>query len=393
MTLHRLRIALLTRAVVALGAAVAVIVGCGGGVGVGGTGAYASGPITGFGSVIVSGIEFDDNAASVEDEDGVASSRAALRLGMVTEVDSGPIGGSAAAPTAVATRIRYGSELLGPVSAVDTTAASLVAFGQNVQVTATTVFDASLANGLASVVVGSTVEVYGLFDAATNGYIATRIEPRSSALFFKVRGPVQNLDTTAHTFTIGARTFSYASAAQVPAGLANGLIVRLRVAPTPAADPWTVLAFADGTRRLPDLDRAELRGAITAFRSSTDFSVNGQPVNASVAEFPDGTAGLGLGTQVEVRGPVLAGVLHATRVEIDDHGGPQGGFELRGAIETFTPAAQLFTLRGVTVLYGVGTVEFDGGSTANLAVGVNVEVRGVLSADGTRLLATRIKFD
>ncbi|HET9821328.1 MAG TPA: hypothetical protein VFQ16_05830, partial [Burkholderiaceae bacterium] len=44
--------------------------GCGGGVETGGTGAsntYAEGPITGFGSVIVNGVRFDDRSADVED--------------------------------------------------------------------------------------------------------------------------------------------------------------------------------------------------------------------------------------------------------------------------------------------------------------------------------------
>ena len=60
-----------------------------------------------------------------------------------------------------------------------------------------------------------------------------------------------------------------------------------------------------------------------------------------------------------------------------------------GAIGGFHEAFRL----GVTVFYGGAGVQFDGGTAANLAVGVKIEVRGILSADGTRLLATRIKFD
>ncbi len=66
----------------------ALLAACGGGGGVdtGGTGgavpAVASGPITGFGSVIVGGVRFDDSSAEVEDLDGTRRSRDELRLGM-----------------------------------------------------------------------------------------------------------------------------------------------------------------------------------------------------------------------------------------------------------------------------------------------------------------------
>lgn len=373
-----------------LAALAAAVAGCGGGVGVGGTGAFASGPISGFGSVIVNGIEFDDAGARVEDEDGATSSSAALRLGMVVEVDSGPIGGSASARTATATRIRYASELLGSVDAVDAAGGTLVVLGQTVQVSATTVFDERLASGLASVAEGSTLEVFGFYDAANERFTATRIEPRTLApARFKVRGPVHDLDTAARRFMIGAGRFSYTSA---PDGLADGVFVRVRVATTPVDGHWVVQSFGEGRRRLPDLDRAELRGLVTEFGSSTLFSVNGQPVDATNAAFPDGNAGLALGARVEVEGAVVDGVLHATEVEIDDDDDPLGRFELKGAVESHLPALQLFVLRGVTVFYGAPGLEFQDGDASDIAVGAEVEARGVLSADGTRLLATRIRF-
>jgi hypothetical protein len=64
---------------------VAALSGCGGGggdvgvgtgtgvasVGSGGTGSFSSGAITGFGSIIVNGVRFDDSQARVTDDDGV----------------------------------------------------------------------------------------------------------------------------------------------------------------------------------------------------------------------------------------------------------------------------------------------------------------------------------
>jgi hypothetical protein len=368
----------------------AAIAGCGGGVGVGGTGAYASGPITGFGSIFVNGIEFSDDAARVEDDSGAASTRGALRLGMLVEVESGPIGGSSSAPTASATRIRFASEIVGPVESVNLAGNTLAVFGQTVAVTATTVFDDTLAGGLAGVVVGGNVEVYGYYDAANARFVATRIEPGVAPLAFKLRGPVANLDTAARTFTIGTLSLGYTGVTP-PAGLANGSVVRVAVATSPVAGQWRVLSFGEGLRQLPDLDDVHLRGIVTARTSSRQFSVNGQAVDAGNATFPDGEAGIVLGARVEVEGAVSGGVLRARQVEIDDDGGPQGGFELRGNIEAYFPALQTFVLRGVTVFYG-DDVEYQDGTAADLRVGAAVEARGVLSADGTRLLARRIRF-
>ena len=69
------------RALLLVLSAAAALASCGGGVGSGGTGSFASGPITGFGSVIVGGVRFDDSTANVEDGEGGRRSRDELRLG------------------------------------------------------------------------------------------------------------------------------------------------------------------------------------------------------------------------------------------------------------------------------------------------------------------------
>lgn len=372
-------------------AALAVIAGCGGGVGVGGTGAFASGPISGFGSIIVAGIEFDESSARIVDEDGTPVNRSVLRLGMFTEVESGPVGGSAAAPTAVATTVRYASQLLGPVASVDGAAGTLVVFGQTVKTSATTVFDESLAGGLASVAAGSIVEVYGYFDAASASTVATRIEPKPGAAFFKLVGPVSALDASAHSFMIGGVGFSFSGS---PAGLANGKVMRVRTGTAPTNGRWGVSRLDDGQRRVPDVERARLRGPITAFTSSRAFSVDGQVVDAASASFPNGEAGLALGVGVEVEGSVVAGLLRATSVHIDDDGGAEGDFELKGAIESVQTVASTFVLRGVTVFYGGNPPPvFEDSTAADLVAGARAEVRGRLTASGTRLLATRIHIE
>jgi hypothetical protein len=46
----------------------------------------------------------------------------------------------------------------------------------------------------------------------------------------------------------------------------------------------------------------------------------------------------------------------------------------------------------VTVSYAGAGIEYKNGTVANLAVGVQLEVKGTLSADGKTLQATRISF-
>jgi hypothetical protein len=95
----------------------AVLAACGGGGGsstgttggTAGSAAYTSGAISGFGSVIVNGVRFDTSSVAVEDDDGASHSADELRLGDSVEIESGPI--DASTQTAVATVIRYGSEI------------------------------------------------------------------------------------------------------------------------------------------------------------------------------------------------------------------------------------------------------------------------------------------
>jgi len=370
--------------------AAAVTAGCGGSVGVGGTGAYASGPVEGFGSIFVSGIEFDDATASVFDDDGAPSTRSALRLGMGTEVDSGAIGGTADAPTATATTIRVVADVVGLAHAIDAANGTLTVFEQTVKVDALTVFDAALPNGLASVADGAALRVYGSLDAAAGAYIAMRIEPVSTPLAaYKVRGTVKDLDTAARTFRIGGALFSYTGTQPL---LAPDAFVRVTASTTPAAGRWVVVGVVAGARTLPDIDQARLRGPVTTYTSQTSFSVNGQPVDARTANFTGPSGSVLLGVSVVVDGAVQSGVLVARSVRLDNQGGVQGNFKLKGAIESIDPGTQTLVLKGLSVYYGSNGVQYSGGNAAQLAVNRSIEVRGVLRANGTQLDARRIDF-
>jgi len=356
-----------------------------------GTTSYTLGAISGFGSVVVGGVRFDDSSATVEDEDGAAHASSELKLGMVVQMDAKNM--DHALGTAVAQRIRFGSEIIGPVGAIDTTASTVVVLGQTVLVTTSTVFDSALAGGLSTLTAGAVIEVHGILDDATGKVTATRIEPKTGATFYRLRGTVSSYDPTAKTFKIGSELISFASVANVPATLANGRIVRVQLQTTQVAGAWVATRIGLGVRGPSDgISDAHVEGAITVFTSTSSFEVNGLKVDASSAAFPDGTTGIVLGAEVEVTGTVTNGVLVATKVEVEehrDHG--QRPLELHGNIASIDTTALTFALRGVTVWYG-GTVTYKNGTAADLAVNKRVDVFGKLSTDRTRLEASRIEF-
>lgn len=351
---------------------------------------FTSGAISGFGSVIVNGVRFDDSGAEVVDDDGGRHGRDDLKLGAQVEVEASSI--DRAAGHGVATRIRFGSELVGPVSAVDLAGQSLMMLGQQVVIGARTVFDGSLSSGLASVQVDQVLEVHAQLDAAQGVYRATRIELAGAPSEFKLRGLVAALDSVGHTFQMGAATINYASAAEVTPQLANGARVRVRLQTAMVGGQWIATRVDSGERHHEDHSEAEMTGLITAWTSATAFSLDGLSVDASNASFPDGQAGVVLGAKVEVEGAIVNGVLVATKVHVEDEEQEHErgeDYELHGVLTAVDTTAHTFTLRGVVVAYTEATTWRDL-AESGLAIGVKVEVKGNLAADGTRLDATRI---
>jgi hypothetical protein len=391
----------------------ALVAACGGGgssdtgIGTGGTGAatatYTMGRIDGFGSVVVGGIRYDDSTATVSDDNGASRASSELKLGMVVQLEATAV--NAAASSATATRVRFGNEVVGPVTALGAGGASITVLGQTVLINASTVIDNSFIGGLAGIRTGTVVEVHGMLDVAAGNIVATRIEPATAAAAYTLRGAVAALDTAAKTFRLGGQLISYAGVTGTPASLANGVVVRVQVQTTQVAGAWVATRLALG-QRLPEANmpanvQAHVEGAITVFTSIANFEIGGIKVNASNAVISDGGASIALGSRVEVQGTMTNGVLMATKVKAEPaevRGGGNGGeatstrpLELHGAIASINTTAKTFVLRAVTVSYA-GTVVYKDGSVANLLAGANVEVKGVLSADRTQVVASRIEF-
>jgi hypothetical protein len=390
----------LARSALAVLAATLLAIGCGGGGGgasdAGGS-AFTVGTINGFGSIIVDGVRFDDSRAQVVDDDDQAHDRSELKLGMTVEVLSDRVQVESAGASAHASQIRFGAEIVGPVEALDAAAKQLTVIGQIVDVTDTTVFEDNLTGGLAALVVGDVVEVHAQFNSANGHYVAKRIEKKAQVNFFRLRGVVSNLDATAKTFHIGGATLSYAqiAAADLPPTFGNGSAVRVRLQTATVAGVWQAVSIRSGVRKVEDHDEARVRGIVTDFTGIASFSVNGLTVTTSAATaFPDGTAGIAVGVAVEVEGAIRAGVLVASRVELEDrHAGDDDRLnDLHGTISALDTAAQTFVVREVKVHYS-GTTGFSRGSPSDLANGKAVEVKGRLASDGVTLEADQVKFE
>jgi hypothetical protein len=393
-------------------AAMAMLVaGCGGGGGgstsstppsTGGTTTktvFVTGAIAGFGSVIVNGVRYDTDSATVRIDDKAATP-GQLKVGEVirlkAEVDSS---GVARAKTIDQDRL-----VQGVVQAVDLAAGTLTIAGQVITVDNETMFDDSIpTRSLAGIVVGDRIEVHGFAGGDTAR--ATRVEKADvTEVEVEVTGVVENLDTGLKRFTVGTLAVDYSVATLEDfgtAGIAAGNLVEVK----------GTSFLEDGALRATKVERedhdfdgssgdeVEAEGLITRFGSATDFDVAGQTVttNSSTA-FVNGTAAdLGLNVRVEAEGKLdSTDTLVAAKVTFKR----QSTVRLSAGIDSIDAANSTFVALGVTVVVSANTRKEDHESDnhffnfADLRVGDWVEVGGYADPAGTdRLIASRLERD
>jgi Domain of unknown function (DUF5666) len=384
------------RATVSVVCSLAVLLSCGGGVDSGGTGApvtLASGPVSGLGSVTVNGVRFDDDSASIVDQDDIALTTDQLQVGMSARIDASAVV-SGSQPMATALTIRTNSEIIGPVDSVGPFGATMVVLGQSVRLTVATWLDNALTGGIGTVTAGQVVEVWGQYNSRTNEYVATRIAPRSNLAFYEIRGLLAAVDPVAQRLTVGGLTISDASiAAGALPTLSVGRFVRVTLAPAPIGNVWNALTVAPGNALLADRPDVSVLGRISNWTSSAQFILDGISVDASAATFPAGATGVVLGARVVVAGTTGGGVLKASTVTVvGDETLANSTFEVHGIITSLDPAAGKLKVRGITVNY-TAQVQFSGGVIGDLAIGKNIDAIGTLdSGDRISIDAQTITF-
>ncbi len=394
------------RRLLAGGAASATLVlfGCGGGGGGGGDvsgvgstadASFSSGPISGFGSIIVNNLRYDDTAARILDDAGQAVTTAALRLGMVVEVNGSGIAVDASGlRRSVASTISLRSEIEGPITAIDTAARTFAVLGQTVQWADATLYSDNLPNGAASLAVGQVVQVFGLRnpDGLYSATLVVRDEPVPTR--YKLRGVVSALDGTAQTFRIGGAVIAYGAVASQAPGIANGQYARVELQTAPdASGRWVASALRTtaSSVTLPSGSNVavELKGYVTAFTSNTAFSVNGVPVSASGVANPP--AGLALGRRVDVKGVFVSGQFNASEIALEEAGSlASRSFDVKGSIQRVIPAASVIVVRGLPVHYA--SARFEGGTASDLAENRSVEIQAQVAAGTFGLVAQTIRF-
>jgi hypothetical protein len=372
-----------------------LLTSCGSGGGTGGSGSpvVASGPVTDFGSIVVTGITFNTEDATIT-VNGQPGSETDLRLGHVVTVrgtlDPGGTVGTAET-------VAFESNVRGPIDSIDLDNSSLVVLGQFVLVDAATQFGATPLNAL---VVGNVVEVSGFLDA--EGVLqATRIDKTQDVFVpgieIEVEGPITRLRRTNQTFMVNMLQVDFSMAQIFTLSgnrLRNGQFVEVKSRRNILHMNGILVLVADSvtvkdTRIQGDPgDTVELQGIVT--RVSADrrtFEVNGQAVRLTdETVFEVGTAAnIVVDVGIEVEGIFDAdGVIIAQEVELGT------GVEIQGTITRALSDDNTFEVNSQRVRFTDDTV-FAGGTEADLAIGVPVEVEGAFAADGV-LVAAVIEF-
>jgi Domain of unknown function (DUF5666) len=384
--------------------ALAALVACGGGGGtqmagggIGGTG-VSFGAVTQLGSIFVNGVEFDTDSATVmlngdPGPDVGMDSHRGLKKGMVVRVN-----GDFDDKAGTAAKVEYEDNLEGPITlitVIDANTKQLIVLGQTVIIDDTqTQYENT---SFAMIAQSDFVEVSGLPDDM--GRIrATFVEKKlSPPAAVEVKGLVQNVDTMSKTFMLNALTVDYGSAALVDFSAsdpANGQFVEVKGTTFNGLDQLvadSVELKLDGLAA-EDSPRVEVEGFVTAFTSSSQFTVGNQPVATTANTLFVGglQSEIALGSKLEVEGSLANGVLTATKVEFEESVKLESNATVSGS------TIMLEGLPGITVTANAFT-EFKGGTSATAndltpLDGHNVQIRGRASGP-TSVIATEIEDD
>ncbi len=353
------------------------------------TKSVALGSITGFGSVIVDGVVFNDAATTVIFETNPdlpsVQTTSNLKLGMQVEMKHA---------NGAASEILVVSTLRGPVTALDATNSKLTVLGQSVSVVSSGVESTALEGfaAFADIKVSDWVEVHAV-ENADGSLKATRIERESASesTSIKIGGKLASLDATAKTFKLGAMTINYANASVRPTGvvLANAQRVFVFSDAAPVGNVLNAKKLRVRDFKFPGIDAGNVGGLVTDFVSASNFMVAGIKVDATTAKFENGSAtDLLNGAAVRIKGTLKDGVLTAVAVEFKGKSGAESGqVSVKGAITDFVSISS-FKLRGQTINATGAT--FEGGAATDLGNGALIQLKAQI-VNG-QIKATTIKF-
>lgn len=243
--------------------------------------------------------------------------------------------------------------------------------------------------------VGDFIEVKGHHDASSNQDVADEIDFRGN-----VEGPVSSIDMTANALVVLGQTVVVSAETSFddtisPSGLAGihvGAVIEV-----------SGMSAPDGTIRATRIEATAANAGMQVIgkASATDSTVRTLEINALVVDFSAATlvgfpaSGPKDGDLVEVIGATLEsnGALKATSLELRTGAGMQpaanDNLRVEGLVTKFTSASN-FEVGGLAVTTSAST-EFFGGTAADLALNVGVEIEGSINTSGA-LVATRVRI-
>lgn len=368
--------------------------------GIGGTGVTAAGTITGFGSIFVNGIEFDtSNSAFDVDGDGNAN-ETDLALGMFVSV-TGTINADGTSGTA--DRVVFDDAIQGRISAItmdaDGQTKSLTVFDTTIQADKVTTTYQNTA--FASLAVDDVIEVSGFTDQ-TGILHATRIEKKENFVAgvseVEIKGMVSGLTGT--TFVLGSFSVDFSGPvdlSDLPNGtVTNGLQVEVKGTLNGSIISASRIEQEDDLFG-DNVNKVSLEGIVTDLTGASSFKIAGQQIDASAATLEPSTLILTNGMEVEVEGPVINGLLQATKVK--KRGGKIKLAATVAAVSTATSSITLQLAPGTVVIQINNQTQFEDELSSNTLTlsGINpgtdyLELRGYLDTSGN-IIASKIKRD
>ena len=345
-----------------------------------------SGPISGFGSVIVNGERYNTNAASfvIEGKTGV---QADLRVGqIVTMKTSTDSDGNKSA-----SEVSFEDMVQGPITNISLVNNRFTVLGQTVVVRASTSFDEDISpSSLDGLMLDDIVQVSGQINGGGN-IIASQIELKDSGEEFELTGTVSALNSGLNTFRIRGQVIDYTSATLSDFGndtLSNGDFVE--VYGTSFEGDVFVADKIELEDRMPDgnnEDDGEIQGLITEFTSAQNFVVADIAVISDSATIFENcqASDLTVDIDVEVEGHFNeTGVLEADKIKCEF----EADLEVESTVDAVDADAGTITVFGVTFSADQST-RFDDKSSADItsfglgdiAVGDFVEVKGFERTD------------
>lgn len=286
-----------------------LLLSCGGGEGEvagidrGGSRLSVTGPINGFGSVIINGVHYNTDNADIYVR-GEPSDELQLDVGDYVTV----VGLINSAGEGIAHEVHFQPKVTGRIESRDPLRNRVTVLGQVIQLEKDTNYGFSiLPRNIEGLATGYTISVSGITDS-DNVIHASRVE-RVSTVEAEVAGTITQHNTDLQVFYLNELRVEYAFAA-LPGALVEGQPVVVRGALAEGVFHASNVSFNTDYRKLSDIPNLEFRGYITPL-STGYFEIDGVPAQITPSTVFDGgdSQSLSANDQVRARGRLQDNVL------------------------------------------------------------------------------------